>query len=100
MNSHQYLKNVTTLKLDQSKCTGCTMCTQVCPHAVFEVTSGKATITDRDKCMECGACMRNCPEEALTVKTGVGCAAGVINGWLRGSEPTCDCAGNNGESCC
>jgi len=33
----------------------------------------------------------NCQTGAITVKSGVGCAAGVITGILRGTEPTCDC---------
>jgi hypothetical protein len=47
--------------------------------------------------MECGACAMNCQTGAVTVKSGVGCAAGIINGLLRGTEPTCDC-GSGG--CC
>jgi hypothetical protein len=47
--------------------------------------------------MECGACARNCAAGALTVKAGVGCAAAVISGAIRGGEPTCGCDSN---SCC
>lgn len=98
MKTMEHLKNVVTLRLDQSKCTGCGGCVAVCPHAVFTLSGGKATIARRDACMECGACMMNCPFGAVTVKSGVGCAAGVLNGLLRGTEPTCDC-GTRG-SCC
>jgi formate hydrogenlyase subunit 6/NADH:ubiquinone oxidoreductase subunit I len=45
-------------------------------------------------CIECGACVINCPVEALTVKKGVGCASAIINGWLTGEEPNCDCGGS------
>lgn len=78
MQKHKYLKNVTTLKLDAEKCTGCKMCTTVCPHAVFEMVDNKANIADLDACMECGACMKNCKPSAITVTAGVGCAAAVI----------------------
>ena len=94
----RYLPNVATLKLDVETCTGCGMCTTVCPHGVFVIENGKARITDLDACMECGACARNCPVEAISVAAGVGCATGVIKGALRGTEPTCDCLGNS--SCC
>ncbi|NCP04117.1 MAG: 4Fe-4S dicluster domain-containing protein [Deltaproteobacteria bacterium] len=89
----KYFKNVVTLVLDQTKCTGCTLCTLVCPHGVFIMHAGKATLTDRDRCMECGACAQNCAFEAISVKAGVGCASAIINGWLTGKEPSCDCGG-------
>ena len=94
----EYLKDVTTLKLDTDKCTGCTRCIQVCPHEVFVLEGNKAEIADRDACMECGACATNCPSQAISVDSGVGCAAGIILGALRGTEPACDC-GDNGSSC-
>jgi len=99
MNDFVYLKNVVTLELDQQKCNGCRMCTIVCPHNVFSMINGKATMQNRDLCMECGACEKNCPEGAIRVKSGVGCAAGIINGLIRGTEPSCDCDKSKG-SCC
>ncbi len=101
MKTLEYLRNVVTLKLDQEKCNGCRMCTIVCPHDVFEIKDRKSYIINRDSCMECGACAKNCPENAIQVKSGVGCAAGIINGLLKGSEPSCDCGNNKKEkSCC
>jgi len=92
MRKDYYLKNVTTLTLDKNKCTGCGMCKTVCPHAVFEIIDRKAEIIDRDACMECGACSKNCAFGALMVKSGVGCAQAVIQGILKGKEPTCGCS--------
>ena len=85
----KYLRNVTTLKLETSKCIGCGMCTIVCPHNVFKITNRKSEIVDKDACMECGACAKNCPEYAIEVKAGVGCAAAIIIGALTRKEPTC-----------
>ena len=85
-----YLKDVVTLELDRGKCTGCGMCILVCPHAVLGLNNGHALIQNRDACMECGACAMNCPFEAITVQSGVGCAAAVINSVL----------GRKGDSCC
>ena len=96
-----YLKNIVTLKLDVQKCNGCMMCIIVCPHEVFLLKNKKAVITNKDQCMECGACAINCPEEAISVRSGVGCAAGIINGLLRGTEPSCDCSETGtGTNCC
>jgi NAD-dependent dihydropyrimidine dehydrogenase PreA subunit len=100
MNGLTYLSNVVTLKLDRQKCNGCKMCVIVCPHEVFVINDRKAYIQHKDLCMECGACEKNCPEGAISVRSGVGCAAGVINGLIRGTEPSCDCSGPNKSSCC
>ena len=98
MANLRYLKDVTTLKLDTEKCTGCGRCTEVCPHGVFIIENGKVQIINRNACMECGACALNCPSEAILVKSGVGCAAGIIFGVLKGTKPTCECAKHS--SCC
>lgn len=75
------------------------MCIIVCPHEVFQLKEKKAFILNKDQCMECGACEKNCPEGAISVRSGVGCAAGIINGLIRGTEPTCDCSGTD-KNCC
>jgi ferredoxin len=101
-----YLKDVVTLRLDQEACAGCGMCLWVCPHAVLSLTNGKIEIANRDACMECGACARNCPAEALSVRSGVGCAAAVINSKLkRKSSSTCctvdsEDGSNEPSACC
>ena len=87
----RYLLEVSTLKLDVAKCTGCLMCINVCPHAVFALENKKAKIVDHDACMECGACATNCADGAIEVQAGVGCASGIINGMIRGTEPSCGC---------
>ena len=47
----QYIKGVSTVKIDEEKCNGCGMCIKVCPHAVFVLKDKKAEIKDRDDCM-------------------------------------------------
>lgn len=91
-----YLKDVATLKLDPVKCTGCGICLSVCPRDVLAIEERIAAMVDRDACMECGACAVNCPFEAITVRSGVGCAYGVMRGLLTGGEPNCSC----GDGCC
>lgn len=99
MSKMQYFTDVVTLKLNDKLCTGCAMCTIVCPHNVFKIQNSKAVINDIDSCMECGACSKNCKFGALSVRSGVGCASGIINGILRGTEASCDCSGSK-SACC
>lgn len=96
----KYLADSATLSLVPEKCTGCGLCTEVCPHGVLVIEEKKAKITDRDRCMECGACMTNCAFGAVTVDKGVGCAAAIINSMIYGGEPSCDCSGDSGPSAC
>jgi ferredoxin len=100
-DSVNYLKNVSTLRLDPQKCTGCGVCIEVCPRAVVTIKVRKAAITDLDACIECGACQRNCAFGALSVRAGVGCAQALINALITGGEPTCDCGGTGkNPECC
>ncbi len=88
----KYLARVASLELVSDRCTGCGLCTEVCPHGVFAVEGKKAVVLDRDSCMECGACANNCAFSAITVAKGVGCAAALINSMVYGGEPSCDCS--------
>ena len=87
----RYLDDVVTLKQIISRCMGCEMCLEVCPHGVWSMKDKKAVIADRNACMECGACAKNCPNEAIELKSGVGCARGIINKTLFGTSSNCDC---------
>ena len=110
MNRMIYLKNVTTLRLQEEKCSGCGVCLTVCPHDVLIPNNGKVRVQNYDACMECGACSRNCPTGAVTVRSGVGCAAGVINAALGRKKDSCCCvieekdsaadSKNIGKTCC
>ena len=96
MKTFRYLPGVSTLSLDTAACVGCGMCEMVCPHAVLKINQRKAAVVDGDGCMECGACATNCPVHAISVTPGVGCAAYIIQSWIRGKEAaTC-----GGGSCC
>lgn len=95
----KYLANVTTLHYASEKCAGCGRCVEVCPRGVFEMQDKRAAITDKDLCMECGACAKNCEFGAISVNSGVGCAAAIINSMITGGSPSCDC-NDGGSSCC
>ena len=94
-----YLPGVVTLGMCEETCNGCGMCLKVCPHDVFELSKGKAHIARKNQCMECGACKLNCPVNAISVDSGVGCAAGIINGIIRNSEPVCGCSDGRSNCC-
>lgn len=96
MKRWRYIKNGSSLKLDDARCVGCGACVEVCPHGVLAIQDGKALIADRLACMECGACALNCPALAFSVTPGAGCAAAIIAGMLRKGAPDCSC----GEGCC
>lgn len=52
-----------SVRLDESKCLGCTTCIRTCPTEAIRVRNGKAYILDH-KCIDCGVCIRTCPERA------------------------------------
>lgn len=94
MRELKYINEVVTLTLDQDKCSGCGMCIKVCPHAVLDLSNGKAHIARKAFCMECGACEMNCADEAIKVLSGFcGCATGIIEGFFKGKDP------ENSECC-
>jgi len=94
----RYLEGVTTLELKEEKCVGCGVCETVCPHGVFRLENKKAVMADRDGCMECGACALNCPASAIQVTPGVGCAAYIIQSWVKGKDAVA--CGVEGSGCC
>ena len=89
MKNYRYLPGVSTLTLNEAACNGCGLCTIVCPHGVLALQDKRAALVDHDGCMECGACTQNCPTGALAVTPGVGCAAAIINSWIKGGKPAC-----------
>jgi len=105
---YRYLLNGASLSVDGARCAGCGICAEVCPHGVFSrEQGGTAVIRDRMLCMECGACALNCPRKAIRVNRGVGCAAAIIGGIIRGTSPGCGCDSTRngdrtlkGKSCC
>jgi ferredoxin len=93
-----YLRDVSTLRLDGEACTGCGVCTDVCPRSALEMREDRVFIVSLDSCIECGACALNCAFDALSVKTGTGCASGILNGML-GRKSAC-CVVDEDEAVC
>lgn len=63
-------------EVEESKCTGCGKCVEVCPvEAMGLVSAGdplrkkkKKARLDEEICLGCGVCVRACPEESLHLK--------------------------------
>ena len=58
-------KSLLSYKIVESKCTGCTACTRVCPADAISGTVKKPHVIDQDKCIKCGACMSKCKFGAI-----------------------------------
>jgi ferredoxin len=60
--------------IDETKCTGCGQCGEVCPFGLPQPYSdGKYQVKEPDRCIECSACQRNCPEQAIILQEQKGC---------------------------
>ena len=54
-------------EVDQSKCTACGACEDVCAFDAVKLSDGIVVINEGD-CEGCGACVTSCPEKALTLR--------------------------------
>ncbi len=52
-----------SVRLDESKCLGCTNCIKRCPTGAIRVRNGKAHII-KERCIDCGECIKVCPHHA------------------------------------
>ena len=50
--------------VDESICTGCGVCEDVCPREAISITQGVAVI-DHHICNDCGSCFSVCPQGAI-----------------------------------
>ncbi len=64
--------------IEKEKCTGCEICTWVCPHHVIEMSNSHAALMHLDRCIECGACQLNCAFDAITVTKGTACLYAIV----------------------
>jgi hypothetical protein len=91
------------------KCSGCGMCTVVCPKSAIIISESKSEI-DKDLCIGCFECMHACPEHAIDIDweteipefmermiehafgavQGKGGKVGYMNFLIR-ITPDCDC---------
>jgi iron only hydrogenase large subunit-like protein len=57
-----------SVRLDKSKCKGCTTCLRRCPTEAIRVYDGSAHII-AERCIDCGMCIRVCPYHAKVAVT-------------------------------
>jgi len=51
------------VKIDESKCTGCGICSQTCP--VGAITIDRVAKINTNICISCGSCVEKCPKDAI-----------------------------------
>ena len=52
--------------VDETKCTGCGTCAEVCPVEAIKVDD--VAHVDPETCVDCGTCAEECPNGAITVE--------------------------------
>ncbi len=52
-----------SVRLEEDKCKGCTVCIKGCPTEAIRVRDGQANIIE-ERCIDCGECIRQCPNHA------------------------------------
>ena len=53
------------IRVDESTCTGCSLCKNVCMYDAIEIINGKAVINDN--CVFCGACIDACKFKSIEI---------------------------------
>lgn len=53
--------------LDETRCTGCGDCVDVCPTACLEPAGPLPWLARPGDCIRCDLCCRVCPEDALSL---------------------------------
>lgn len=60
-------RELTTYKINHDPCTGCHMCTRVCPTDAISGKPKEKHAIDQQLCISCGSCFDVCPEEQCIV---------------------------------
>ena len=58
------------VQLNPARCTGCGICTEVCPQKILELHDSQIYVRDQARCMGCFGCEDECPSHAIRVFRG------------------------------
>jgi Na+-translocating ferredoxin:NAD+ oxidoreductase RNF subunit RnfB len=61
-------KELTTYKIDATKCNGCTLCSRKCPGQAIMGQPKSPHYIVPDKCIACGTCVETCRFQAVMVE--------------------------------
>ena len=61
-------KGLITYRIDESKCTGCLLCTKHCPQNAVSGEKKKPQTIDQERCIKCGVCRDVCKFDAVLVQ--------------------------------
>ncbi|MEA3223003.1 MAG: NADH-quinone oxidoreductase subunit NuoF [Thermodesulfobacteriota bacterium] len=61
-------KALITYRIDEDKCTGCTVCAKKCPQQCISGEKKKPHTIDTGSCIKCGICRDVCPFDAVIVE--------------------------------
>ncbi len=56
------------IKIDESKCNGCSLCVPDCAEGALQIIDGKARLVSDLFCDGLGACIGSCPQNAITIE--------------------------------
>jgi len=54
-------------EIDESACTGCTLCARKCPREAITGEKKKVHVLDQEKCIKCGICYEACKFGAIVI---------------------------------
>ena len=56
------------IRIDESKCDGCGVCTEACAEGAIQLVDGVAKLVSEVYCDGLGACLGECPQGAITIE--------------------------------